>query len=82
MKDFIHRTIGLEKEVVDEDGERVKMSVSRTHTSAGYAAIKATFGKSSIEFNISGEYEQHARQFAEMLLEIARNPCKLPEVES
>ena len=32
MKDFIHRTIGLEKEVVDEDGERVTMSVSRTRT--------------------------------------------------
>ncbi len=73
MEDFLLKTITA------EDGE---IKVCRSRSSAGYAAIKVSFGDQSIEFDsakLSSDYEMRARRLAELLDEVVNNPCALPK---
>jgi len=76
MKDFYYRTVSEEAEVLDEDGEQIKVRVSRTRTSNGFLNIVVEFGSQKIEFNI----EEHARMVRDMLTKICNNPCELPKI--
>lgn len=82
MKDFLNRTITLEESILNnEDGNKMVMAVHRMRTSAGHASISATFNGQRVEFNVVGDYEEHARKFAEMILKVVAHPCSLPKVK-
>lgn len=76
--DFVNRTISLREKVDHYEGETQYIEMTRTRTTAGHASIVARFGGLHVEFCNEGTYEQEARQFAEMLLEICKRPCGLP----
>ena len=79
MKDFLYRTISEEAEVTDEDGNAVKVSAWRTRNSNGHRMIGVEFGRQRIEFNISDDYEQHARLVMDLLDKVCSDPCELPK---
>lgn len=86
MEDFVMRSIS-------EEGTHRMFSVHRMRTSKGAAAITIKSYNSrggditfAVDENEQKEenmnlYEEYARELGEMLIRIANNPCKLPEVK-
>ena len=69
------------REVTFNEGN---LTVVRTRTSNGYAAITIKVVNDSITFinvNDNHEYEQQAAKLADLIDEAAGTPCSLPEVE-
>jgi hypothetical protein len=83
MEDFVMRSIS-------EEGTHRMFSVHRMRTSKGGASITIrSFRGNDIVFAVDENeqkeenkllYEEYARELGEMLIRIANNPCKLPEV--
>ena len=71
MKEFLMR------EITAGEG---RMTVTRTRTSGGYAAIIIKAGDISITFNNDKDnnYEEQSRALAQLINEAVNNPCKLP----
>ncbi len=62
------------------------VSVTRTRTSSGYAAITINFGKQRITLSnddedIGDNYEMMAIELGRTIEEAAINPCNLPTME-
>ena len=71
MKDFLMREISL------KNGEQ---EVTRSRNSNGYGYIRIRKGGTLIDFG--GEsYEFDVRELGKMLIDIADNPCLLPEIK-
>jgi hypothetical protein len=84
MEDFVMRSITIE-------GTHRMFSVHRMRTSKGGASITIkSFRGGDIIFSVDENeqkdenkllYEEYARELGEILIRIANNPCKLPEVK-
>lgn len=84
MEDFVHRTITESIELPGKQVPPVVCTVMRTRTSKGFASITLRIeGKEILKIsniNYGDFYEVAVRDIAHLLLQIANNSCKLPEV--
>jgi hypothetical protein len=84
MHDFILRTVSDSIEFVDHDGNKTKVTATRSRTSASHAAITMDIdGKRVLELTSDLEdYPSAARNIARLLLSMADEPCALPNVRA
>ena len=83
MEEFVVKTVNSSFEVYTKTGARRYFDVIRMRNSQGYASIEIRYSDSvciRIDTGDFGDdYERIIRNFAELLIRIADNPCKLPE---
>jgi hypothetical protein len=78
MKNYVYREITEEAEVVNDDGDTLKVRALRTRNSNGAQGIVVLFGKQRIDFNIRDECEEHARLVISLLQKVCNDKCELP----